>query len=131
MSEAQKEALKSLYVDAEPVESSKNLKNLNPALANHHSYSRGGQSLRQFQWYSLVHGRTAEVALAFWGFVQDRHTRNELLSVLCDTLKPRVAFAANTRESGFECIMVIDDTGAAALATALARRFLGGMLLLV
>ena len=116
MSEAQKEALKSLYVDAEPVESSKNLK---PALANHHSCSRRGQSLRQFQWYSLVHGRTSEVALAFWGFVQDRHTRNELLSVLCDTLKPRVAFAADTRKSGFECIMVIDNTGAAALATGL------------
>ena len=116
MSEAQTEALKSLYVDAEPVDSSENLKQ---ALANHHSCSRRGQSLRQFQFFSLVHGRTSEVALAFWGFVQDRHTRNDLLSVLCDTLKPRVAFAANTRESGFECIMVIDDTGAAALATGL------------
>ena len=107
MSEAQLEALKSLYVDAKPV----------PVQPGQH-LTQASQSLRQFQFCELT-WRTSEVALAFWGFVENRQVRNELLSVLCDTLKPRVACAADTRKSGFECFMVIDNTGAAALATGL------------
>ena len=51
---------------------------------------------------------TPEQGVAVWGFVQDRALRNELLLLLYHTFSPRVAFAANTRQSFFECILVIN-----------------------
>ena len=49
------------------------------------------------------------MAFGLWGFVKTRAERNELLKMLYDTLNPRVAFAADTRQSFFECILVLDS----------------------
>ncbi len=49
-----------------------------------------------------------ERGVAVWGFVQDRALRNELLLLLYHTFSPKVAFAADTRKSFFECLLVIN-----------------------
>ena len=57
---------------------------------------------------NVLQAHMPEMAFALWGFVKDRAERNELLKMLYDTLNPRVAFAADTRQSFFECILVLD-----------------------
>lgn len=57
---------------------------------------------------NVLLAHTSEVAFGLWGFVKNRAQRNDLLKMLYDTLNPRVAFAADTRESCFECMLVID-----------------------